>query len=276
MERLPYIDEHAITIDANRDDTWAALLRVMCRDPQDPSTVPFGFALDEARPPARFALKGRHWFAVYRWVFELDALDGAARTRLRAATWANFPGVHGRAYRALVIGTGGHRVVVRHTLKRVAAAVLDARAQTGESAADYVDVFEVPITAGDARTAEQTFRDGLGDSPGAGGRLVSWIHRHVLRLRLGPARSSGHLIGWPIVRSDPDELVLAVGGPLMRGELTLRRQDGRRAVLTTRLHYRRRIAAPAVWALIGPLHRVVAPRLMRRSARRVRVPAGIS
>ncbi|MGV0042910.1 DUF2867 domain-containing protein [Mycobacterium colombiense] len=276
MERLPYIDEHAITIDANRDDTWAALLRVMCRDPQDPSTVPFGFALDEARPPARFALKGRHWFAVYRWVFELDALDGAARTRLRAATWANFPGVHGRAYRALVIGTGGHRVVVRHTLKRVAAAVLDARAQTGESAADYVDVFEVPITAGDARTAEQTFRDGLGDSPGAGGRLVLWIHRHVLRLRLGPARSSGHLIGWPIVRSDPDELVLAVGGPLMRGELTLRRQDGRRAVLTTRLHYRRRIAAPAVWALIGPLHRVVAPRLMRRSARRVRVPAGIS
>lgn len=273
MERLPYIDEHAITIDANRDDTWAALLRVMCRDPQDPSTVPFGFALDEARPPARFALKGRHWFAVYRWVFELDALDGAARTRLRAATWANFPGVHGRAYRALVIGTGGHRVVVRHTLKRVAAAVLDARAQTGESAADYVDVFEVPITAGDARTAEQTFRDGLGDSPGAGGRLVSWIHRHLLRLRLGPARSSGHLIGWPIVRSDPDELVLAVGGPLMRGELTLRRQDGRRAVLTTRLHYRRRIAAPAVWALIGPLHRVVAPRLMRRSARRVRVPA---
>lgn len=276
MERLSYIDEHAITIDANRDDTWAALLRVMCRDPQDPSTVPFGFALDEARPPARFALKGRHWFAVYRWVFELDALDGAARTRLRAATWANFPGVHGRAYRALVIGTGGHRVVVRHTLKRVAAAVLDARAQTGESAADYVDVFEVPITAGDARTAEQTFRDGLGDSPGAGGRLVLWIHRHVLRLRLGPARSSGHLIGWPIVRSDPDELVLAVGGPLMRGELTLRRQDGRRAVLTTRLHYRRRIAAPAVWALIGPLHRVVAPRLMRRSARRVRVPAGIS
>ncbi|CAM3255731.1 DUF2867 domain-containing protein [Mycobacterium colombiense] len=273
MERLPYIDEHAITIDANRDDTWAALLRVMCRDPHDPTTVPFGFALDEARPAARFALKGRHWFAVYRWVFELDALDGAARTRLRAATWADFPGVHGKAYRALVIGTGGHRVVVRHTLKRVAAAVFDARAQTGESAADYVDVFEVPISAGDARTAEQTFRDGLGDSPGAGGRLVSWIHRHVLRLRLGPARSSGHLIGWPIVRSDPDELVLAVGGPLMRGELTLRRQDGRRAVLTTRLHYRRRIAAPAAWALIGPLHRVVAPRLMRRSARRVRVPA---
>ncbi|OBB92495.1 hypothetical protein A5782_13550 [Mycobacterium sp. 852002-40037_SCH5390672] len=77
MERLPYIDEHAITIVANRADTWSALLRVMCRDPHDPSTVPIGFRLDEARPPARFALKGRHWFAVYRWVFELDALDAA-------------------------------------------------------------------------------------------------------------------------------------------------------------------------------------------------------
>ncbi|WP_406817267.1 hypothetical protein [Mycobacterium sp. M23085] len=29
----------------------------------------------------------------------------------------------------------------------------------------------------------------------------------------------------------------------------------------------------AVWALIGPLHRVVAPRLMRRSAHRSRLPA---
>lgn len=276
MERLPYIDEHAITIDANREDTWAALLGVMCRDPHDPSTVPFGFVLDEARPPVRFALKGRHWFAVYRWVFELDALDGPARTRLRAATWADFPGIHGKAYRALVIGTRGHRVVVRRTLKRVAAAVLDARAQTGEAAADYVDVFEVPITAGDTRTAEQAFRDGLGDRPGAGGKLVSWVHRNVLRLRLAPARSAGHLIGWPIVRSDPDELVLATRGPLMRGELTLRRQGDRRAVLTTRLHYRRRVAATAVWAFIGPLHRFVAPRLMRRSARRGRVPAPLA
>ncbi len=171
MERLSYIDEHAITIDAGRADTWAALLRVMCHDPHDPSTVPFGFALDEARPPARFALKGRHLFAVYRWVFELDALDGPARTRLRAATWADFPGIHGKAYRALVIGSGGHRVAVRQTLKRVAATVLDERAQTGETAADYTDVFEVPIAVGDVRTAAQAFRDGLGDKPGIQGNV---------------------------------------------------------------------------------------------------------
>jgi hypothetical protein len=123
MEHLPYIDEHAITVDANRADTWAALLSVMCRDPHHPSTVPLGFVLDEARPPVRFGLKGRHLFAVYRWVFELDELDANARTRLRAATWADFPGVHGKIYRALVIGTGGHRIAVRWTLKRIAVAV---------------------------------------------------------------------------------------------------------------------------------------------------------
>lgn len=119
MERLPYIDEHAISIPASPDETWSALLHVMCRDPQDPTTVPFGFVLDEATPPRRLALQGRHPFAIYRWVFELD--DATGGTRVRALSWAAFPGLHGKIYRALVIGTGGHRVAVRWTLKRIAA-----------------------------------------------------------------------------------------------------------------------------------------------------------
>jgi hypothetical protein len=263
MERLPYIDEHAISIDASAWEVWSALLRVMCRDPQDPSTVPFGFVLDEAAEPRRLALKGRHPFAIYRWVFELD--DEVARTRLRALTWAAFPGLHGKVYRALVIGSGGHRVAVRWTLKRVARTA--ERAQTGQTAADYVDVFEVPMLDGDLRSAEEAFRDALGDEPGALGSLVLWIHRHVLGFRLGPYSSPEYIIGWPIIRSDHAELVLETGGPLMRGQLRLQRHDGR-AVLTTRLHYGHKMAARAVWAVIGPLHRAVAPRLMERSARR--------
>lgn len=266
MERLPYIDEHAVTIDANRAQTWSALLRVMCRDPHDPSSVPTGFVLDEARPPVRFALKGHHPFAVYRWVFELDE-EAPQRTRLRALSWGDFPGIHGKVYRALVIGTGGHRVAVRWALKRIAAAVPAERAQQDAAEADYTDVFEVPIVHGDLRTAEQALRDALGAEPGVLGSLVLWIHRHVLRFRLGPYSSPEYVIGWPIVRSDHDEIELATGGPLMRGRLTLRRQDGR-AILTTRLHYRHKIAARMVWAAVGPLHRAVAPRLMDRSARR--------
>jgi len=257
MERLPYIDEHAISVPASPAETWSALLRKMCRDPEDPSTVPLGFRLEEATPPRRLALQGRHLFAVYRLVFELEPeghdLEGV---RVRALTFADFPGVHGRAYRALVIGTGAHRVVVRRMLNRIAAM----------AGPDYTDVFEVTTVDGDLRTAEQAFRDALGDEPGALGSVVLWIHRHVLRFRLGPYSSPDHIIGWPIMASDPDELVLATHGQLMHGQLTLRREDGR-AKLTTRLHYRHKMAARTIWALVGPLHRAVAPRLMERTAR---------
>ena len=272
MERLPYIDEHAISVDADRAETWSALLKVLRHDPEAPSTVPPGFVLDEARPPERFALKGRHPFAIYRWVFELDD-EAPQRTRVRSATWAAFPGLHGKAYRALVISSGIHRVVVRGTLSRVAARVVAERAASDEAAADYVDVFEVPVPQDDSRTGEQVFRDGLGRRPGPGGGIVLWIHRHILRFRLGSFSSPEHIIGWSIAHSDPDELVLVADGPLMRGQLRLRREDGRRAVLTTRLHYRHKVAARVVWAFIGPLHRVIAPQLMQRAARGGAVPA---
>jgi hypothetical protein len=119
MKRLPYIDEYDISVPADREDTWAAVLRVMCRDPEDPATAPIGFTLDVAERPSRYAIKGRHPFAVYRLVFELDE-DGPHRTRLRAQTWADFPGVRGTAYRALVIGSGGHRIMVRRMLRQIA------------------------------------------------------------------------------------------------------------------------------------------------------------
>jgi hypothetical protein len=120
MERLPYIDEHATTVSSDRQETWAALLKIVCRDPADPSSTPTGFTLDTATPPERLSLKGRHPFSRYELVFELDE-DGPDRTILRAQTWAEFPGFHGRIYKALVIGSGGHKVVVRRLLRRIAA-----------------------------------------------------------------------------------------------------------------------------------------------------------
>jgi hypothetical protein len=137
-----------------------------------------------------------------------------------------------------------------------------------EARADYVDAFEIPIGEGDSRTAEQAFRDGLGAEPGTSGRLVLWIHRHVLRFRLGPLISADHVIGWKIVHSDPDQFVLRTDGSLMRGQLTLCRQADRHAVLTTQLFFRHHATARMVWAVIGPVHRAIAPRLIERSARR--------
>lgn len=86
--------------------------------PQLGDTLP-GFAVAEIDPPERLDLRGRHRFSNYALVFEIDAGDGAACT-LRAQTWAEFPGRAGSAYRALVIGTRGHRVIVRRMLRRVA------------------------------------------------------------------------------------------------------------------------------------------------------------
>ncbi|BDU06450.1 hypothetical protein [Nocardia cyriacigeorgica] len=121
MERLPYIDEHARSVDANRDRTWKALLKVVCKDPADPSTVPGGFALEEADPPRRLALAGHHPFSRYSLTFELDD-DGPRHTVVRAITRAEFPGLGGSIYRALMIGTGGHKLVVRRMLARIVAA----------------------------------------------------------------------------------------------------------------------------------------------------------
>lgn len=91
----------------------------MCRDPADPTTVPFGFVLEAATPPERLALRGRHWFAVYTLIFELDPRPSG--TRVTAQTWAAFPGIRGTLYRAMVIGSGGHRIVVRRMLRNIAA-----------------------------------------------------------------------------------------------------------------------------------------------------------
>jgi hypothetical protein len=83
------------------------------------STVP-GFLVEEAVPPQRLVLVGRHRFSTYSLSFLLDEQGGS--TKLTARTEASFPGVAGALYRAAVIGSGGHGVLVRRWLRRVASA----------------------------------------------------------------------------------------------------------------------------------------------------------
>lgn len=146
---LPWVDEHASELDATPAVVWPALLRTVekmtaggaapryaravgCADTEAGgprplevgSTVP-GFHVAELIPERVLALRGSHRFAAYELAFRLEPLGGV-RTRLVAETRAEFPGAKGRAYRALVIGTRMHVLVVRRVLAGVARRVARA------------------------------------------------------------------------------------------------------------------------------------------------------
>lgn len=136
MERLPYVDEHAVNVGATRELVWAALIEVLSREgrsvgavaralgcdpvrgtPQfdgGPGQALPGFRVVESERGRKLVLRGRHRFSRYQLAFLLDD------DRLRARTHAAFPGPHGRLYRAAVIGSGGHRVLTRRLLREVA------------------------------------------------------------------------------------------------------------------------------------------------------------
>jgi len=137
--QLPFVDEHITVVNAGAADVWRALVEIMgsafsgdaatayaravgSDDVGDSgprplavgSTIP-GFHVTSAIPERELVLVGRHKFSTYELTFRLDA-DSPGGTRLRAETRAEFPGVAGRAYRLLVIGSRFHAIAVRRLL----------------------------------------------------------------------------------------------------------------------------------------------------------------
>ena len=142
IAQLPFVDEHTKVITAGVDDVWPVLLETLdatfsyagaapyarivgCDDrtvsgPRPlakGSTMP-GFHVTSAVPATELVLEGQHRFSSYALSFHLEPLN-PDESRLRAETRAAFPGRAGRAYRLVVIGTGGHVVAVRRLLSRV-------------------------------------------------------------------------------------------------------------------------------------------------------------
>jgi hypothetical protein len=140
---LPFIDEHATDVAAPCERTWDAVVAVVSRSfqgratelvalllgtserapsghPGEPGSTLAGFRVAAADAPSLLALEGRHRFSRYALVFHLDPLAGGG-CRLRAETRAEFGGLHGRVYRAAVIGTQGHALVVRRLLRAIRA-----------------------------------------------------------------------------------------------------------------------------------------------------------
>lgn len=145
MERLPYIDSHSKTISAPPERVWTALLSTLRRQlnhelPQlvvavwglEQSTqrgdwrnevrvgdTITGFAVAAADPTRELTLRGRHRFSSYELRFHLEPTPSGC-VELHANTSAAFPGRRGRLYRSLVIGSRGHRLVVRRMLSATA------------------------------------------------------------------------------------------------------------------------------------------------------------
>lgn len=128
MEPLPSIDEHRRVVAATPERTWDAVVQLVRGRLTRPAPAAFaalwrleprsGFAVAEENAPRHVALRGRHRFSRYELAF--DVHPGPGGVTVSARTSAAFPGVAGRVYRALVIGSGGHRLAVRRMLEQIA------------------------------------------------------------------------------------------------------------------------------------------------------------
>ena len=129
MNELPAIDTHYHAVGVSPEATWRALKQFVAKLTR-PAPKLFqklwhlepagGFDIAEAAEPVRMVLRGHHRFARYELTFAIEPT--ATGATLSARSNAEFPKAAGFVYRALVIGTGGHEVVVRHMLKKIARA----------------------------------------------------------------------------------------------------------------------------------------------------------
>ena len=139
-EELPFIDEHSIEVDADPETVWQALTesfgdaggglfaayaRVIGADPVTSSgdlnqvgSTRVGFRVAESESPVRLELTGKHRFSNYSLTWTIDEAPNG-NSRLAATTRARFPGIHGRAYKAVVIDSSAHARITRRMLEAV-------------------------------------------------------------------------------------------------------------------------------------------------------------
>jgi hypothetical protein len=139
-------------------------------------------------------------------------------------------------------------------------------------APDYADAFEVARSPTDRRSAERWARDGFERLPMPIRQSGLLIHRWILGFSLGPWGSPEHVFGWRVETSEPELLHLEARSTLLSGHMVWRLHR-ERLVMSTFLQYEMRRTAPAIWAVIGNIHRGGAPHLLRLAAEHRSQPA---
>ncbi|MGH3714373.1 MAG: hypothetical protein ACRDT4_13060 [Micromonosporaceae bacterium] len=130
---------------------------------------------------------------------------------------------------------------------------------------DYEDAFTVRSSV--PQSAEQWARLALEGAPPALRGFILGAHR-ALGLRLASPKSPDHVLGWEILQSEPDLLLLGTEGHILTPRIVLSTPPGR-VVAATLIRFDR-VGARAVWAVVAPIHRGVARYLLDRTAKRRR------
>jgi hypothetical protein len=138
---LPFIDEHGVTVAAPPRRAWESIREVVGGtfrgsrtelfarllgasetrprgDPGERGSSIAGFVVTGAEPPSELVLEGEHRFSRYALILRIVPTGGGT-CRVTAETRAEFPGLQGSLYRAAVIGTRAHVVIVRRLLQAI-------------------------------------------------------------------------------------------------------------------------------------------------------------
>jgi hypothetical protein len=129
---------------------------------------------------------------------------------------------------------------------------------------DYEDAFLIWTAVAAEQTGEEWAAVILEDAPLAtrSSLLMGWSS---LGLRLHPARSDGYVLGWKVLASPPDFVLLGADSPLgLRAQLLCKRE--RHAILFCTFVEKRNAMARTIWARVEPIHRRVLPRVLGQAS----------
>jgi hypothetical protein len=134
---------------------------------------------------------------------------------------------------------------------------------------DYADAFRVDTGPAPGRTAEQWARSVLEDAPATMRTtlLSGWAS---LGLKVGRPGSEGTVLGWKVLESTPDHILLGADSRIgMPGELLFKRErDG--LLFATFVQYGNP-AARAVWAGVEQVHVRIVRGILERAGGRTSV-----